>query len=154
MAKKQSVAIVGDTLTVEYPTINKKFTVDLAKYPTSIYVPSDAARHGMKQKFGDAASGGTPEEKYAEVQEIHASLKEGKWERTSTIDMTPLICEAISRLQKVPLEKVLAKLGNLPEKVKEYGGNAQVKAEVAKIRAERAAKVAKDSKDELVIDLD
>ena len=75
MAKKQSVAVVGDTLTVEYPTINKKFTVDLAKYPTSIYVPSDAARHGMKQKFGDAASGGTPEEKYAEGREAVPSAR-------------------------------------------------------------------------------
>jgi hypothetical protein len=154
MAKKQKVSIVKGILTCEYPGIGKSFSVDLSKYPASIYVACDASDHGMKQKFGDAASGGTAEEKLAEVKAIHASLMDGKWERTSTPDLTPIICEAIARLQKKPLKKVqeaAEKAG--ADKVKEWGQNAKVKAMVLTIRAERAAKEATESDEEVNIEV-
>ena len=87
MAKKQRVSVVGTVLTVEYPTINKKFVMDYSKYSASVQV--FALAHGFKQKFGDAASGGTPGEKFDEVQAIHACLLAGDWERTATHDLTP-----------------------------------------------------------------
>lgn len=144
-------------LTVEYPSIGKTFKVEISKYPESIR--GDAMLHGFKQKFGDAASGQSPSEKYAEVQLIHQSLMSGQWERTATFDQTPLILEAVCRLNKKftvkGLTEGLAKIGeeNATAKVREWGANAKVKAEIAKIRAERAAKVAAESKDELQIDL-
>lgn len=142
MAKKQRVSVVGTVLTVEYPTIGKKFTVDFSGYPEAIQ--DCALAHGYKQKFGDAASGGSPAEKYAEVQAIHASLLAGEWERTATPDLTPIILEAVSRIKKVPMKK----LEGVPEeKVKEWGANGKVRAEILKIRAERAAKAAEEAED-------
>lgn len=152
-AKKQKLHWEGRVLVCSYPSIGKEFRVDTAKYGAEI--DEEARDHGYKQKFGDAGSGQTAIEKYAEVQAIHASLLNGEWERTATPDLTPLICEAISRIQRKPLEKVTQaaeKAG--AEKVKEWGANAKVKAEILKIRAERAAKAAKDAEEELDIDLE
>lgn len=152
MAKKQRVSVIGTVLTVEYPTISRKFVTDYSKYSAEMRVLAE--RHGFKQKYGDAASGGTAQEKYAEVQEIHASLLAGEWERTATVDLTPLICEAIARIQKKPLAKVTAaaeKAG--ADKVKEWGANAKVKAEMLKIRAERAAKAAEADDEEINIEV-
>ena len=152
MAKKQRVSFVEGAIVVEYPTIGKVFRADTSKYPAMI---QECARaHGYKQKFGDAASGGSPAEKFAEVQAIHASLLAGEWERTANVDLTPLICEAIARIQKKPLAKVTQaaeKAG--ADKVKEWGSNAKVKAEMLKIRAERAAKEAANDDAEIEIEL-
>jgi len=151
MAKKQRVSVVGTVLTVEYPTINKTFRVDFSRYPAA--VQPYALAHGYKQKFGDAESGGTASEKFAEVQLIHQSLLAGEWERTGTRDLTPLICEAIARIKKVPVKKLTDFAEKHPEKILEQGAKQIVKAEIAKIRAERAAKLAEESEDEIEIDL-
>lgn len=147
MAKKQSVTFrEGKMLRVEYSTIGKSFEVDVSKYSPEIRALAMA--HGFKQKFGDAASGGTPAEKFEEVQAIHASLLAGEWERTATVDLTPLICQAVSRIKKVTLARVEAaakKAG--PDKVKEWGTDLNVKAEIAKIRAEKAAQAAEDAEE-------
>lgn len=147
MAKKQSVTFRdGKILRVEYPTIGKVFETDVSKYDPHIIALAMA--HGFKQKFGDAASGGTPAEKFEEVQAIHASLLAGEWERTATVDLTPLICQAVSRIKRVTLAKVEAaakKAG--PDKVKEWGTDLKVKAEIAKIRAEKAQEAAADAEE-------
>lgn len=160
MAKKQRLAFTGDTLTVEYPAINKKLIVVCTDLPKEIYVPCEAARHGMKQKFGDAASGLSAAEKYEEASAILASLKSGQWERTATFDQTPLILSAVATLQglKYDAEKGTLSKGSksatpTPEQVKEWGANPKVKAEIARARAEKAQKVADESKDELNVDL-
>ena len=135
-AKKQKLAWNGEVLTIEFPSIKKSLVVDVSKYDED--VRHEAMLHGFKQKFGDAASGKSATEKHAEVQAIHASLLEGEWERTAAPDLTPLICLAISRIQDKKLEdveKAAEKAGE--EKVKEWGQNAKVKAEILKIRAER-----------------
>lgn len=150
--KKQQVSFVGNILTVAYPSIGKTFSTDVTKYPPSIGLY--AMQHGFKQKFGDAASGGTPTEKYAMVQRIHAGLLEGEWELTATPDHSGVIKESVARLMKVPVTKVEASLAKIKDdddraaKVKEWGSDLKVKAEVAKIRAERAKAAADDSDDE------
>ena len=143
--------MVGLVLTVEYPSINKKFTADISKYPAEMR--AEAEKHGWKQKFGDAESGGTAAEKYAMVQRIHEGVLAGQWELTSSPDMSGIIAEAVARIKKVKPEKILAIFEKFPEKIKEFGGNVKVKAEVAKIRAERAAKAAEESDDDLDINL-
>lgn len=158
MAKKQRLSIAEGVLIVEYPTISKVFKVELGKYPESIR--SDAMLHGFKQKFGDAASGGTPHEKYAEVQAIHASLLAGQWERTASFDMSPTILQAVANLQGLEYDASKGTLtkGNksatpTEEQVKEWGANPQVRAEIARMRAEKAQAAAAESRDELKIDL-
>lgn len=151
MAKKQRVSFVDGVLTVEYPTIGKTFKVDTRKYVALIQACANA--HGFKQKFGDAASGGTAQEKYAEVQAIHASLLAGEWERTAAPDLTPIICEAVARIKRVAYDKVLKIADGNEETVKTWGSNPKVKAEILKIRSERAAKVAAESTEEIEINL-
>ena len=150
MAKKQRVSVVGTVLTVEYPTIGKKFTVDYSKYGSAVQVA--ALAHGFKQKFGDAASGESPAEKFAEVGKIHESLLAGEWERTVTIDLTPLICQAVASIRGVKLAKIEEVAKVAPDKVKEWGTNLKVKAWIAEKRAKDAAARAEEAED-LNIDL-
>lgn len=148
MAKKQRVSVVGTVLTVEYPTIGRKFTVDFSKYSPEIQ--KCALAHGYKQKFGDAASGKSPQEKYDEVQEIHASLLANEWERTASPDMTAIVVEAVHRInpKKYPMEKLNKAAEAKPDQVKTWRANAEVKAMIAKILAERAAKRAEEAEDD------
>jgi len=151
--KKQEITMVGTVITCVYTSIGKTFSFDTAKYPASIQV--DATAHGYKQKFGDAKSGKSAAEKYAEVLLIHTSLLAGEWERTARPDLTPLVLEAVARIKglKVDLEKrTLAKGSKVSkpseEQVREWSGNNKVRATMLKIRAERAAKLAEEAEDE------
>lgn len=151
MAKKQRVSVVGTVLTVEYPTIRKSFVVDYADYPEEIL--DCALAHGFKQKFGDAASGKSADEKYAEVQKIHEALLAGEWERTASPDNTGVVIEAVSRIKGLDLEKVKAAVEKDPEVVKTWRDNAKVKKVIAEIYAERAAERAEGAEDpEIEID--
>ena len=156
--KKQQISIVNGVLTVEYPTIGKKFVTDLSKYGQP--VQDAAVQHGFKQKFGDAESGGTPAEKYAMVQRIHQGLLEGNWELVGERDNSAIVVQAVMNLKKLKvaqIEKVLEKLPDAATrkaKVKEWSAKAAVKAEIAKIRAARAAKIAEEAdEDEVEIEL-
>lgn len=148
MAKKQKVAVVMGVVVCEYPQIGKVFKGELSKLPSTIYKPCLAADHGMKQKLGDAESGGTAQEKYEAVQQIWNGLLAGEWERTAKPDMLPLIIEAISRIKKVPLAKVQKAATGNEEKFRAYGSNSKVKAEILKIRSERLAVIAAEADDE------
>lgn len=157
--KKQEVTTQGTVITCAYPSIGKSFVFDTAKYPSSIQ--DDAKMHGYRQKFGDAKSGKSAAEKYAEVQLIHASLLAGEWERTAKPDMTPLVLEAVARIKglKADLEKRTLAKGNKVSKpsedqIREWSSNNKVRATMLKIRAERAAKTAEESEDELEVEFD
>ena len=157
--KKQEITMVGTVITCSYPSIGETFVFDTAKYPASIQV--DANAHGYKQKFGDAKSGKSAAEKFAEVQFIHASLLAGEWERPARPDLTPLVLEAVARIKglKVDLEKRTLAKGNkvskpTEEQVREWSGNNKVRATMLKIRAERAAKAAEESEDELEVEFE
>lgn len=148
--KKQRVSFVDGALIVEYPTIGKKFSAEIAQYPAEIR--EAAMIHGFKQKFGDAASGGSPAEKFEEVQAIHASLLSGEWERTAAPDLTPLIIEAVASIQGIKVDKVRKVIEAAPEKAKEWGQNLKVKAWIAAKRAKDAAARAEEAED-ISIDL-
>lgn len=152
MAKKQKVTVVGSVLRIEYAPINKVFERDLRTLPESVYKPCDAADHGIAQKFGDAKSGESSQDKWEEVHEIWDSLKAGQWKRTGERDPLPIILEAIAKIKKVPLKKVQdAAEVNKPQFL-EAGKSKQVKAMIAKIRADRLAAEAAEEED-LKIDL-
>jgi len=151
--KKQEVSIVKGVLSAAYPTINKTFTAVLAAYPKGIYAACDAADHGMKQKFGDAASGKSPAEKYAEVQEIHASLMAGEWNRTANpVDRTPEILEAVADVMKLKYDAAKGHLTDgkkvckpTEEMVKTWGSNPEVKVKIQERRLAKAKEVAEKS---------
>lgn len=154
--KKQEVTTQGTVIACNYPSINKSFEFDTSRYPASIQ--EDAKMHGFRQKFGDAKSGKSAAEKYAEIQLIHASLLAGEWERTAKPDPTPLILEAVARIRglKADLEKRTLAKGNkvvtpTEEQIKEWGSNEKVRATILKIRAERAAKAAEEAEDEVEV---
>lgn len=155
--KKQQVKMVGSVLTVEYPTIGKTFTADVSKYPAA--VQAAALAHGYSQKFGDAKSGQTALEKFEMVKRIHESLMAGSWKLAAgPQDNSAIIIEAVSRIKKIKIEKIEKTLVPLTEedratRVKGWADNATVKAEIAKIRAERAAKAAEDDDEELDIEV-
>lgn len=152
--KKQKLTIVRQPngariLTAEYPSIGKTFTVDLSKYAPSIQ--ADACDHGFKQRFGDLESGKSPAEKYAMAQRLHECMLAGDWELTTTRDDSAIVLEAVSRLKKVALAKLEKIVEAKPDVVAEWRSNLQVKAEMAKIRAERAAKAADEADEEIEI---
>ena len=150
--KKQKLSIKGTTLTVAYPSIGKTFVTDYSKYPAAIKLAATA--HGFSQKFGDAKSGCSPAEKYEMVQRIHESLLAGDWELTGTRDTSAIVIEAIVRLKDIPEVDLKKAIEAKPEKLVEWRENVKVRAEIAKIRAERAAVLVDDAEDDDVeIDL-
>lgn len=145
-AIKQRLSWKGRILTIEYPSIKKSFVADTSVYGEAI--DEQARDHGYAQKYGDAASGKSAAEKYAEVQAIHASLLEGEWKRTANPDLRPIVALAISRLQKLDLAKVEAAVEKASEEeFAKWAKNPEVKAEILEIRKERLLKEAEDAEE-------
>lgn len=78
---KQRITWEDTTIVVSYPSIGKEFRGNAAELPPEVFQDCLAARHGLAQKLGDAASGGSPSEKWEAVQGIWTSLKAGEWAR-------------------------------------------------------------------------
>ena len=146
--KKQQVVKDGNVVKVNYPSLGKSVSIDVKSL--SAEMQHQGLLHGIAQKLGDAASGKDAAEKYAEASEIVAALKQGIWERTASPDMSGLVIEALNRIdpKKYPKGKLEKAAEADPEKVKSWRANAQVKAMIAKILAERAAARAEESEDD------
>ena len=155
--KKQKLTVVGTVLTIEYPTIKKRIVTDTARYPDEVQFA--AKMHGFKQKYGDVESGGTPSDKYEGTLRVIAAHENGSWDVESrVVDNTPFIVAAIARMKGVTEAEVRKAAGGDTEeavaKIKEWGTNQKVKAEILQIKAERAAAAAEVSdEEELDIDL-
>jgi hypothetical protein len=150
--KKQLVTVEGSVITVAYPTIKKTVVLDVSK--CSAEVREAMLMHGGSQKLGDAASGKSPTEKFDMATRIVESLYAGSWNLESReVDTTAIVVEAVSRIKKLKITKVQEVIDALSEddaaeKVKDWRSNVKVKAEIAKIRAERAAVVAEESEED------
>ena len=81
--KLQQIVWNKNVITITYGN-GSVFTGDCEKLPKNIWADCDAARHGIAQKLGDAKSGGTAAEKFAEVSEIWPALLAGNWNRRGT----------------------------------------------------------------------
>lgn len=153
--KKQKIEVVGTVITVSYPTIRKSLSRDVSKFEDA--VKFEAMIHGFKQKYGDVESGGSPAEKFAMLTRVMESHDAGSWDLTTKADDGAIVIEAVTRIKGLEVEEVRAvveKAGEAgPEKLKEWRTNAKVKAEIAKIRAERAAAAAEEAEDEDEIEL-
>lgn len=147
--KKQRVYREGNIVGVEYPTLGgKKVVCDLKKLTPEISFLGLA--HGIGQKLGDAASGGTPQEKFEMATRIVENLYAGNWELTSEGDNGAEVIATIARMKKLKPEQVEKELSKLTDeqrdaKVKEWRAHPKVKAEIAKARAEKAQKLAEES---------
>lgn len=155
MAKKQRVSRAGNIVKVEYPTIRKEVSVDLSKLSDTIKFLGLA--HGIGQKLGDAASGGTPSEKFEMASRIAENLIAGEWELTVSDNGTEVIAAvaAIKGIKTSDIDATLDKLDgdDRTAKLKEWRSNPKVKAKIAQTRAERAAEAAEDSdEDEITLD--
>jgi hypothetical protein len=165
--KKQRVSVANGWVVCNYPTIGKTFKGELAKLPAAVYKACLCADHGIKQKLGDAKSGESAGEKYAEVQLIWAALMQGEWERTATYDRTPLIVEAVARIKNFKFSSADGKVFLTAKKpdgknvtftpseaqVTEWAGDQKVKAMIAAMNAERAKKLADEATDEITVEL-
>lgn len=154
-AKVQTLAYEGDVLTITYPKINKKVVVDTSKLPHQSY----ACRHGWKQRFGDFESGDkTGAQKFDTVSKYVEHLKAGgDWNMSGERDTTAIVVEALNRIdsKKYPKNKLLKVAEQNPDAVKDWRANVRVRAMIAKIYAERAAKAAESEEEEdLNIDLE
>lgn len=149
-------SIVDGVLTLTYEKIEKELKIKLADFPKANH--EEAEEHGYLQRFGDLESGDeTGHLKFDAAVELAAHYKAGgDWRMTAgSRDTTAIVIEALGRINprkysKAKLEKVAAAK---PEEVKVWRSHPQVRAEIAKIYAEKAAARASESKDELEIDL-
>lgn len=115
--------------------------VNLADFPAN--VRGHAACHGLSQKLGDgygsAENVETSEQAEGVFLELVDVLRGGDW--SSKRDAGGMIVEAICRVKTVTLEKAAEIWASLPKAEQdEIRADVRIKAEVAKIRAERAAK--------------
>lgn len=150
--RKQKITHVGPLYAIEYPTIRKMLKFDVSKF--SAEVREEAMYHGFDQKYGDAKSGGTPQEKYEMTQRILAAHEAGSWNVEDRVFDLTLILSAVARVKEISHKQAtdaLAKFGSDEEqiaKAKEWAQNKKVKAEIAAIRAERLAEAAEESDDD------
>lgn len=101
--------------------------------------------HGAAQKIGDSYAGvkGNFSEGIANAKGVIEQLRAGEW-RGAGDEARPRLAElaeAISRIKGAPLEKATAAVEKATdEQRKQWRSNAGVKAMIAKLRAEKAAK--------------
>lgn len=159
MAKKQKITVTGSVVKVEYPTIRKSLSVDVSQLGDEVKFA--ALIHGVKQRLGDAESGQPPTLKYAMASRIVEAFGNGSWDLESRdVDTSAIVFEAVERIKGLKKGEVAATFEKndadeetIAGKVKEWRANAKVKAEIAKIRAERAAAAAEESDDDDEIEL-
>lgn len=154
--KKQTLAVNGRIVTVAYPTIGKSVALDCDKMNAAMQ--EAAMLHGIGQKLGDAASGGTPSEKFEMACRIRDSILSGRWTlETREVDTTAIVIEAVARVMKKKPAQVEAVLKAITDeedretRVKEWRTNLKVKAMIATIRAEAANAAAEDAEDDIEI---
>lgn len=143
--KKQSIDWNGDVIKIAYGN-GARFEEDCMSLPESIYQPCAAARHGIAQKLGDAKSGGTAAEKFAEVQAIWQNMLGGLWNRRAEgagIDaLMPRAYEIIAGLMGKSADIAAAwfkeYLGADEARKEEIRAKPHMKSAINQARAERA----------------
>ena len=113
---------------------------DTGKLPANIWAPCALARHGLAQKIGDAKSGGTAAEKFAEATEIWASLCNGEFNRRGRegIDLMPFVWELLAKGDAKLAGRWAAEYAKLTdEEQAKVRAKPGVKAALDRVRADR-----------------
>jgi hypothetical protein len=108
--------------------------------------------HGINQKVRDSAAGFSKDGDYSgafrAMQTVVDNLTNGLWNAKGGTGTADLVA-AIANLKGIDVEEAQGIIDGLDdEQVKTLMGKATVKAEILKIKAERAAKVADASEDD------
>lgn len=154
MAQKTKKVIDGDKITITFPDAptDESVVVDLNELPENIV--QRLAMHGLSQKLGDATAGADLDECLPRVKAVAEALHDPEGWTTrvpgSAGPRTTQLAEALAAVTGKPVEEAAAVVSELDdEQKKELRGNAQIKAELAKIKAAAAAaaaeKAAKDA---------
>lgn len=152
VAKKDYDTETG-ILSVIFKTGEKR-DVELGKLPESIV--TQLAMHGLSQKLGDsyASVKGDVAKAIVLFDGVLKQLQEGEWAKArgdgdSGGSRVTELAEAIARFQNVPVEKAQQVIGQASdENVKAWKQSPKLKAIIAQIRAEKAAKRAQEAEKE------
>lgn len=126
-------------------------TVDFDLNRASEEIRKQLALHGASQKIGDSYAGakGNYSEAVQSAQDVIDQLYAGVWRAAREDDARPRLAElaeAIARIKQVDLEKATAAVEKgTDEQRKSWRSNAKVKAVIAQIRAEKAAKALEEA---------
>lgn len=108
--------------------------------------------HGLKQKIGDTTASFSKESDFSgafrAMQTVADNLMNGLWNAKGGSGTGDLV-QAIANLKRIDVEEAQELIDGLDEEqLKTVQAKPAVKAEIAKIKAERAAKVAATSEDD------
>lgn len=111
-----------------------------------------AMYHGLNQKIRDAAAGFSKETNFSgafgAMQQVVDNLLGGRWNAKGGAGTSDL-AQAVANLKEIALSEAQELIGGLDdEQLAELNKKPKVKAEIAKIKAERAAKIAEAEEDE------
>lgn len=138
-------SICEKSYSVEERTASFVFAADAGQLDINLAdvknVLTNLALHGLMQKVGDCFAGEKdPKEAFNKAKELIDRLKAGEWRaaRESKGPSTALTVEAIARLRKQDVKDVQAKWEQMDDETrKRVRSDPRVKAEVARIKAER-----------------
>lgn len=100
-----------------------------------------ALQNGFSQKLGDSYAGLQGDEAYAECEAVRDALLSGDWNRRGDGTGGVYLPMALAELAKVTLEEAKAKLAELSsEERKAISGRKDVKAVIARLKADAAMK--------------
>lgn len=126
-------------------------TLELDTKKCSEEIRQQLTCHGGSQKVGDSFAGvkGNFAEGIANAQDVIDQLYAGVWRAARDDDARPRLAElaeAIARIKNVDLEKAKAAVeAGTDEQRSAWRSNAKVKATIATIRAEKAAKALEEA---------
>ena len=134
-------------------TLGNGKVVTCAPEGMSSAIQTAAMYHGFNQKIRDSAAGFSKDSDYSgafrAMQSTLETLESGLWNAKGGASGESDLAQAVANLKGIELEKAAAAIGGLDEdQLKTLRGKASVKAELLKIKAERAAAIADASDDE------
>jgi hypothetical protein len=134
-------------------TLGNGKVVTCAPEGMSSAIQTAAMYHGFNQKIRDSAAGFSKDSDYSgafrAMQSTLETLESGLWNAKGGASGESDLAQAVANLKGIELEKAAAAIAGLDEdQLKTLRGKASVKAELLKIKAERAAAIADASDDE------
>ena len=151
--------VTADGNTVKFILGNGKSLVCCAD-DLSEEMKFSAMMHGINQKVRDSAAGFSKDSDFGGALRAMTSTWEtlcsGLWNAKGGASGESDLVQAIANLKGLAIEKAAEIIGGLDEdQLKALRGKPSVKAELLRIKAERAAKVAEaaDDEDEDILDL-
>ena len=109
--------------------------------------------HGASQKIGDAAAGYSKDADFAgafaAMSVVADNLRNGLWEARGGTTGTADLVQAVANLKKIKTEDAQVLVDELDDaQYKVVMGKPAIKAEILRLKAERAKAVAKTAKDD------